>query len=824
MKKTEKFDDVQSGYEYKYFLESIDKYRAAVQNIYTYGCFNQKQLSEQCNCSDQTIKKAFNFYNLCLANYIKKKKGTLSKKAKGRPTEAKYLEYDRFTLNENYLYNIYLWARITKKQMWAFSYFRRHTSLLINASRTEIKNQLSDFFLYFSEYMDRSKKAENSQDLGYIIDMTAPTEKNMLISSMCDALAVFGRKAPYSVPAYSISHKLKKLCGNDSKSLWSFMYDNYDRILYDEAVYTIRQAIRDRKLIGYQTVGTEKQKSVNYVVPLKIMYEYNLGRCYLLYSQLNSDSIIKSIRLDKLYKVAAYEPDGIINYEKLYDVLAVAENEIWLSGDYTKKDCLSRIVLKNVKPQAFSLIEKYGVCYTEDREAKTVTFNIRKADDIKPFIRTLGGDAIISEEDNPGLFREFAYDARIGRQMYYDDSFADRPAEKDSQPAKDSKTASGNDNIKKYASYPTLRLFNKYGSFMNILAEELAEHIFSEIIRMPVEKRAGQIGYSSNRLERVLNSYFKIYGFDELRTEASNITEWFTKATEELSDSDYSSWFSVNGGKFEAVADLNEYEHKQLLTNIEYEYLRLMLGDPDARAIIGNEYCEKLSEYVGSADTTLDEFFTVRYANRNEKTIENKHSVLRTIMRAMNNEKKADIEYKGKHYICSAYRFTYSLRERKHRLMVFDGNYIMQLNLCDIKDAQMTKEPSLSDEEMNKLLTERKKYIEIAIPQNDDAQQRNVFERALRLFGGFERYSWNDAKNGEYVIAVAYYEPDISVSSSADRRIYRRDTVAADIMSLGRYARVMKQPGFELDGVRYDSSLYDYISKNYSGTAARYEK
>lgn len=31
MTKTEKFDDVQSGYEYKYFLESIDKYRAAVR-------------------------------------------------------------------------------------------------------------------------------------------------------------------------------------------------------------------------------------------------------------------------------------------------------------------------------------------------------------------------------------------------------------------------------------------------------------------------------------------------------------------------------------------------------------------------------------------------------------------------------------------------------------------------------------------------------------------------------------------------------------------------------------------------------------------------
>lgn len=71
------------------------------------------------------------------------------------------------------------------------------------------------------------------------------------------------------------------------------------------------------------------------------MYEYNLGRCYLLYSPLNSDSIIKSIRLDKIYNVKAYEPDSIIDYEKLYDVLAIAENEIWLSGDYTKKIVLA---------------------------------------------------------------------------------------------------------------------------------------------------------------------------------------------------------------------------------------------------------------------------------------------------------------------------------------------------------------------------------------------------------------------------------------------------------------------------------------------------
>jgi len=806
--------------ENKSFLESIDKYRAIIQNIYTYGCVDSEQLKKLCKCSGDTIKKGLRFYNLCLSNYSGQKENSLTEKTKGRPTGARYFEYDRFTLSENYLYNVYLWARITKKQMWGFSYFRRHTSALIRESKTGISSLLGDFIPYFGEYLERSKNAGKSQDLEYIIDMVAPTDKNMFIYSLYNALSVFGRKAPYSVPAYSISHKLATLCsaGYKPESLWSFMYDNYDRILYDEAVYTIRQAILNNKLIGYKEVGTKK-KFINYVIPLKVMYEYNLGRGYLLYSTVNKDGVIKSVRLDKIYNVKAYEPDSIIDYKKLRNDLAVAENEIWLSG-YAKKNVLSRVVLKNVTPQAFSLIEKYGVCYKEDKAAKTVTFNIRKADDIKPFIRILGSDAVISDEDNPGLFGEFAYDARAGKQMYYDDSYGACPAENNSQPANDDKAVYDNDNKKKYTAYPTLHLFNKYGNFVNILSEELAAQISAEIGRTHKECE-----YSSVKLQSMLQSYFKKYGFDEFSAALPPIVEWYVDTIECLEDNDYSSWFSVNGDKYEAMSDLKEYEHKQLLTDIEYEYLRLMLSDPDARAIIGNENCEKLSGYVGEPDGKLGDMFTVRYANRDEKPIEeNKHNVLHTIMRAVHSGKKLNVEYKGKNYICSAYRFTYSLRERKHRLMIFDGEYIMQLNLYDIRSAEITKEPALSDEDMNKLLTGRKKYIEIAIPQNDESEKRNVFERALRLFSAFERYSWNDAKNSEYVIAAVYYEPDISVSSSADRRIYRRDTVASDIMSLGRYARVLKQPRFELDGFGYDCKLYEYISKNFSSTAGRYEK
>ena len=218
----------------------------------------------------------------------------------------------------------------------------------------------------------------------------------------------------------------------------------------------------------------------------------------------------------------------------------------------------------------------------------------------------------------------------------------------------------------------------------------------------------------------------------------------------------------------------------------------------------------------------MSRMFTTRYANRSEKPIAEKSEILHTIMLAIRENRKLDIEYKSKNITCSAYRFTYSLRERKHRIMVYDGEWVMQLNLCDIRSAAVLDEPSASDNDMFSQLNCRKKYIEIAIPQNEDAEKRNVFERALRLFGAFERYTWTDMKNKEYVIAVVYYEPDISVAYSEGKRIYRHDTVSADILSLGRYARVLPEPRFPIDDVEYDEELYDYIYKTFASTSRRY--
>ena len=811
--------------EFNFFLESIDKYRAIIQNIYTYGCFDRKQLAQQCRCSEETVKKALVFYNLCLPAYIEQKENALTEKIKGRPTEAKYFCYDRFSMNENYLYNIYLWAKTVKKQMWAFSHFRRNTDDFIKLPKSEIKSHLSEAYSYFSEYLERSRKANIPQNLDYILDVITPhqKDKNMLICSLCDALALFGRKAPYSVPAYSISHKFMKLSNSEYKAerLWSFMYDNYDRILYDEAIYTIWQAISAKKLIGYLRVGTN-EKTTYYVIPLKIMYEYNSGRGYLIYSPVGSDNAIKSIRLDKLYKVSAYEPDSDIDFEKLNANLEVAENEIWLSGDYTRKNSLNKIVLKNASSEALSLIEKYGSCYTIDKETDTVTFNIRKADDIKPFIRILGNSATISAEDNPRLYEEFANDANIGRSIYKGESYTVSSENNPVHQKSSNNAANPSGKTKEYKAYPTLKLFNRFGSFMNILAEELGKQISADTITMPKNKENVELSYSSNNLQIILSNIFEKYGFDIYGDAACKIIEWFVQTIDDLNGNDLSSMFSVCENGY--VVDSNKNEHKQFLTNTEYEYLRLMLADSDARAIIGEDYCNKLLEYFGEPEIDMSKMFITRYANLNEEPITGKTSILHIIMSAIHNRKKLNIIYKNKHHICSAYRFTYSLRERKHRLMVFEENWIMQLNLCDINSVTIMNEASKPEKEMLNLLNSKKKYIELAIPHNEDSEKRNVFERALRLFGAFERYSWNDLKSNEYVVAVAYYEQDISVSNSNGKRIYRHDTVSADILSLGRYARVLKEPRFIIENIQYDVELYDYIRNTFLRTARYYNK
>lgn len=67
----------------KFFIESIDKYRAIIQNICTYGCVDSEQLEKLCQCSGGTIKKGLDFCNLCLSNYSEQKKNKPTEKAKG---------------------------------------------------------------------------------------------------------------------------------------------------------------------------------------------------------------------------------------------------------------------------------------------------------------------------------------------------------------------------------------------------------------------------------------------------------------------------------------------------------------------------------------------------------------------------------------------------------------------------------------------------------------------------------------------------------------------------------------------------------------------
>ncbi len=785
--------------EGRHFIENIDKYRSVLQRIYVYGCFDKNELAHRCGCSKDTIKKAKVFYDACLSDYIGEK-NIVSASKSGRPSVANYFKYDRFRLNSNYLFKAYQWAKLVQGHLWKYAYIMRdgyHPNVADDTTRFE------DYRRYFSISISRDNEC-----LDDILKKVCPeTELETLAMSLCDALALFSRKAMFSVPAYTVTRKLTKQCRceNAANSLWSFMYDNYDRILDDDTTYTIYQAIKLKKLIGYTRMGKSDDRRM-YVIPLKIMFEYTSGRGYLLYGVKGSDSI-KSVRLDRMFRVRVYEPDIPIDSERYEKILREMSDTLWLSPDLTGRD-ISVVKLEQVKDEAFASIRKYAPHCDIDRANRTAEFRIRKVDDIKPFIRTLGKNAVISRDADPRLYKEFAADvAAVASHIRTEER--DFPVE-----------ASIHDPVEKkedkapYEETAVLRMFNKFNSIRSVVAEELFEYFSNMLPRGSSVSYSALVGVISDILEK--NGFFHGSGKSGLIFE---IGEIFVDEMVTQCDVLQSAFYRCeNGRMFSLAEDIENNSLRYALSDIEYEYLSLMLHDSDARCLIPEEYAAKLSELLPAPAAEYGASFISRFADchRSGDEAAIRRAVL-TISSAIRQGKRVDIEYKGKRRSISPYRFTYSLREREPRIAAALSGRAVQLNLSRITSAVISEEAALPTAEIESLINGSRHYVELVIPHTSETEQYNVFERCLRLFGSYEKYTWEDPVNNDHVIAVVYYEWDISVHTENGRRIYRSDAIFTDILSLGKHVRVLKKPRFKIpdDTIPYDAQVYNAVQGVY---------
>ena len=824
----------------------MDVFRSVLENIYIYGCFNQELLAEKCGYSSSKLKLAKKFYDTCLAEHIGYNYIVKTEKARGRAASASYLCCRRFSSDKNYLYSAYLWSSVAKIDLCKYIIIRQYIKYYESES-SKCKSELKDYLKgqtllkeYFSICFNRKYEHIGTFLLKFCDEKNIPD----LVYNICDALTVFGRKAPYSVPAYSIIEKLKRYCNcegiiNDIETdIWDITYDNLSCILYDDTVYTIIQAIRNKQAVCY-TQSFDNSSKI-YIIPLKIMREFVNGRIYLFYGISNSDSIFV-IRIDKMFKVeiCSVKKEFTEKYndhiEKLKNELLSSAKTIWLSGDYTTKNINRTVILKIINKEALAYIKKYYPGYEYNKENETVKVVLRKADDIKPFIRYLGDKAVISKDDNPVLYQEFQKDI-FEINSYYSCSGI-IPYEQDNiNTVREKKKIKekNNDAPKEFVnSTKGFRLFNKFNSYSSIMLEDILYYLLFECknteeytdIEPAIKKSFSNCGFNTDleyygrMVERFLGDMNGINS-----SENDFISDSFFLSIDSNSEK------KSNDGHIEIKAAIKNdgtglYDTfpAQIFTDYEYEYLLYMLKDSEARCFIPDEIAQKIEDELSKhfPDIANDDVYMTRFANDQSpvKTTELQKN-FSPVCKALHYRKKIRFTYKNRTVTASPYRLSYSLRERVLRLIIKcdDEEWIRRINIDRMEDIEVLDDSSIDKSEFESSFSKKKKYIELVIHKNKNTTEKNVFERALRIFGSYEKYTWDDCENNDYVIAVAYYDFDVLIKSENKKRIYKMDTVAGDILSLGKYAEVLETERFRLpekQNIEYDSDMYNEIKKVY---------
>lgn len=256
------------------------------------------------------------------------------------------------------------------------------------------------------------------------------------LSQLRSALMFFNGKAPYSVPGYMACDRINdylKLSGKEAVSKNAdtvFNYHNIDRILNDNAVYSIFEAIKQEKWISFHFREREikalrklsesdrkKTKKIfccerKFCLPLKIMYEFQNGRGYLIGWDSEQEKI-RHYRLDDIFAVKIENMSKFnesISREKAEELYEREAEKIWISN--SKRNEGNIVIEFDEKAEYIRKLMPIGTVYPVLENSCRFEAEIANFKDIIPFVRRFGATAHISKEKSPELFEYIKEDLR----------------------------------------------------------------------------------------------------------------------------------------------------------------------------------------------------------------------------------------------------------------------------------------------------------------------------------------------------------------------------------------------------------------------------
>lgn len=425
-------------------VNTYDKVAEAARILYIYGCFSNVDFDNpdiRNKINKSLINSNAGYRSRCvplvtiLEDLVKNCRYKTSKSDKGK--KQLFISPDRFDDEVTGLVNVYR-LKAAKSMENPIADYINYTYRLAypEAQKLEIKNkrELAEYFGY-----------DVNKDSLFMLRKGNANFTDEELSQLYTALMFFNGKAPYSVPGFFSCDRINdylKMSGKDTASDNAnviFNYNNIDRILNDNAVYSIFSAIKDKKPITFYYRELElkelrklpeSEKSSNndsfiseksYCYPLKVMYEFQNGRGYLI-AWSYTRRCIRIYRIDDIFRVKPIDADDT---EMLIDESQYSEIErayrdfikqMWLSHSNANK--MNITIDFDVKAEV--IMEQIPLGIVTPLSENTCRLEVENINykDIVPFVRRFGEKAHISKEKSKDFYKYIKDDLEVALKNY----------------------------------------------------------------------------------------------------------------------------------------------------------------------------------------------------------------------------------------------------------------------------------------------------------------------------------------------------------------------------------------------------------------------
>lgn len=406
-------------------VTDYEKIAEVARLLYVYGCysnvdFDASELREKINNSLINSEAAFRKervpIEVILENSIKKTKNMDSK-------QQYYISPNRFDEEVASLAKIYRLCTLKSMDKPVLDYINfLYKTVYPDATVSGINNR-KEIVEYFGEDVQK--------DSLFCLEIGSDKLSFEELSQLYSALMFFNGKAPYSVPGYMACDRIndylklsrEKTVSNEANVVFS--YNNIVRILNDNAVYSIFEAIKQKKWISFnfrnpevdalkKLSGSEKANNKNvfcgerkYCYPLRIMYEFQNGRGYLVGWDLYFKNI-RTYRLDGIFDVKSEDNNRFpedMTKEKVEELVNEKLEKIWISNSKDKK---ANVVIDfDENAEYIRKIVPIGTVIPVSENSCRLEVYVMNYMDIVPFVRRFGERAHVSKEKSPELLYEY---------------------------------------------------------------------------------------------------------------------------------------------------------------------------------------------------------------------------------------------------------------------------------------------------------------------------------------------------------------------------------------------------------------------------------